>query len=333
MKIALIGNETSRSELFFETLSQGQLVNPGKKNISNVMVYDERLHELSQHFNPKKTTYASLQTTFIDMSSGMPFEELRLMDALTFFIRTWPVYDGEKVDPLSDYDQFVTDLKIRDLDMLDRYCTRNAKDLNKKKELEYAKALFDCIENDYPISKAGTLAVERSRHLGLVSIMPRFVMLDLCEKEWKSSKLAESMKNKYPDAEFMEVCLSVERDIALMDPESRQEMLDLYHIKELVVDKFLRKIFHYLGWINFFTVGEDEVKAWTLQDGSFAYDAAGKIHSDIQRGFIKAEVVHFSDFKQHHFSLKECKDTGSLSVEGKNYLVQDGDIIHFRFNV
>ncbi len=333
MKIALIGNETSRSELFFETLSQGQTVMPGKKNISNVMVYDERLHEMSQFYKPKKTTYASLQTTFMDMSSGLPFEELRLMEALTFFIRTWPVYEGEKVDPKSAYDHFITDLKIRDLDILDRYSTRNAKDLNKKNELEYAKALFECIENDDPITKAGTLAVEWSKHLGLVSIIPRFIMLDLCEKEWKTSSLAVSMKKDYPDAEFMEVCLSVERDIALMDPESRQEMLDLYNLKELVVDQFLRKIFHYLGWINFFTVGEDEVKAWTLKDGSNAFDAAGKIHSDIQRGFIRAEVVHFSDFKHHQFSLKECKDTGCLSVEGKNYMVQDGDIIHFRFNV
>jgi ribosome-binding ATPase len=333
MKIALVGLENSGSEAFFEVLSQGQSILPGKKNIGTAIIPDNRVNELSLAFKPKKTVYATLQFSFVDISVSIPYEEIRNVDTIVYILRTYPMYQEEKVDPTKDYDNFLTDLKIRDLDILDRFCTRNAKDLNKKKEIEWAKAIAKCIEEGESLSSVGDQALEWSLNLGLVSIIPRFVILNMSEEEWKKDSLTQTLKSNYQKDEFLQLCLSIEREIAQLDSESRKEMLDLYQISEPVLDVFLRKIYDFLGWMTFFTVGEDEVRAWTILKGSTSFVAAGKIHSDIQRGFIRAEVVHYDDFKNNHFSFKECKDNGCFGVEGKQYLVQDGDIVHFRFNI
>jgi ribosome-binding ATPase len=333
MKTVLIGLESSGSETFFEILSHGQAVQSGKKNIGASLVPDPRVNDLSASFKPKKTSYASLQFSWIDSSSSSMYEDIRGMDCLVYVMRTSPLYDGEKIDPLKVYDNFLTDLKIKDLDQLDRFIQRNAKDLNKKSEVLWAKALFDCVENSQDLSVAGEQALKWSLNLGLVSNIPRFVILNANEEDWKKNEFQDRLKKTYPCDEFLQLSLALEKDIALLEPESRKEMLDLYQIEAPVLDVFLRKLYDYLGWMTFFTVGEDEVKAWTIKKGATAFEAAGKIHSDIQRGFIRAEVVHYDDFKQHHFSFKECKDTGCFAVEGKQYIVLDGDIVHFRFNI
>lgn len=333
MKIALLGLENSGSDAFFEVLSQGQTIVQGKKNIGTAIIPDARVNELSQAFKPKKTVYANLQFSYIDISVSIPYEEIRNIDTIVYVLRTWPMYEEEKINPSQVYDNFLTDLKIRDLDILDRFCTRNAKDLNKKKEIEWAKAIAKCIEDGDSLSTIGDQALEWSLNLGLVSVIPRFVILNMSEDQWKNESLAEQLKSKYQKDEFLQLCLSIEREIAQLDQDSREEMLELYQINEPVLDVFLRKIYDFLGWMTFFTVGEDEVRAWTILKGSTSFVAAGKIHSDIQRGFIRAEVVHYEDFKKNHFNFKECKDSGCFGVEGKQYLVQDGDIVHFRFNI
>jgi ribosome-binding ATPase len=333
MKISLLGLENSGSDAFFEVLSQGQTIQQGKKNIGTAIVPDARVNELSLAFHPKKTVYANLQFSYVDISVSIPYEEIRNVDTIVYVLRTFSLYQEEKINPTLVYDNFLTDLKIRDLDILDRFCTRNAKDLNKKKEIDWAKAIAKCIEDGDPLSSIGEQALEWSLNLGLVSVIPRFVILNMSEDQWKSDQFTEPIKSKYPKDEFLPLCLSIEREIAQLDQNSREEMLELYQINEPVLDVFLRRVYDFLGWTTFFTVGEDEVRAWTILKGSTSFVAAGKIHSDIQRGFIRAEVVHYDDFKKNHFNFKECKDNGCFGVEGKQYLVQDGDIVHFRFNV
>jgi len=333
MKIALLGLDNSGSDAFFEVLSQGQTIQQGKKNIGTAIVPDTRVNELSLAFRPKKTIFASLQFSFVDISVSIPYEDIRNVDTIVYVLRTFPMYEEEKINPTQVYDNFLTDLKIRDLDILDRFCTRNAKDLNKKKEIEWAKAIAGCIEGGESLSNIGETALEWSLNLGLVSVIPRFVILNMSEDQWKNDDLSDQLKSNYPKDEFLPLCLSIEREIAQLDQESREEMLELYKIDEPVLDVFLRKVYDFLGWTTFFTVGEDEVRAWTILKGSTAFIAAGKIHSDIQRGFIRAEVVHYDDFKKNHFNFKECKDNACFGVEGKQYLVQDGDIVHFRFNI
>ncbi len=333
MKTALLGLENSGSQEFYEILNHGQKFIPGKKNIGLANVPDNRVGELSSAFQPKKTIYASLQFSYLQIVPAIPFEELRTMDVLVYILRAYPLYEGEKIDPVKTYNDFLTDLKIRDMDLLDRFCTRNAKDLSKKKELQWAEQIQAYIENDQNLETLGEQVVLWAKNLGLVSKIPRFAVLNSDENDWKNDSLIQRMKSTFPEDDFLQLCLSIEKDISELDPENRAEMLELYQIKEPALSFFLRKLYDFLGWMTFFTVGEDEVRAWTIKKGSNAFDAAGKIHSDIQHGFIRAEVVHYDDFKKNEFSFKLCKESGCFAVEGKNYLVQDGDIVHFRFNI
>lgn len=146
MKIALLGLDNSGSDAFFEVLSQGQTIQQGKKNIGTAIVPDTRVNELSLAFRPKKTIYASLLFSFVDISVSIPYEDIRNVDTIVYVLRTFPLYEEEKIKPTQVYDNFLTDLKIRDLDILDRFCTRNAKDLNKKKKLNGLKQLQDALK-------------------------------------------------------------------------------------------------------------------------------------------------------------------------------------------
>lgn len=194
MKISLLGLENSGSDAFFEVLSQGQTIQQGKKNIGTAIVPDARVNELSLAFHPKKTVYANLQFSYVDISVSIPYEEIRNVDTIVYVLRTFSLYQEEKINPTLVYDNFLTDLKIRDLDILDRFCTRNAKDLNKKKEIDWAKAIAKCIEDGDPLSSIGEQALEWSLNLGLVSVIPRFVILNMSEDQWKVISLQNQLK-------------------------------------------------------------------------------------------------------------------------------------------
>ncbi len=132
---------------------------------------------------------------------------------------------------------------------------------------------------------------------------------------------------------YIKICIQLEKEICSLDKEDQQELFDEYKITEPGLNSLINATYQLLGLATFFTVGEDEVRAWTMRQNSPALEAAGKIHTDIQKGFIRAEIVHYQDFVQHNFSFKECKENGCFYLEGKEYVVQDGDIMHVRFNI
>jgi ribosome-binding ATPase YchF (GTP1/OBG family) len=332
MKIAILGSLDSGKNSLFEILTEGKLSKIGNKIVGNANVSDSRVDYLSNHFHPKKTTYTQLNFISLDLEPIFPAEELKVADEIVYVMRSFPDYEGEEVDLIKQYDDFDTSLRIKDMDLLEKFIERNHKDTKRTQEIEIAKHILALIENGTSV-QTKDIENEMVKNFSLISIIPKMVVCNISENQLHDKKLTDEIQKKYPDLKIMPVCLSVEQELVSMDVESRKEMLEAYSIEIRALDLFILKSYEMLGLITFFTVGEDEVRAWTVKKGNNAFVAAGKIHTDIQRGFIRAEIVHYQDFISHNCSFKEVKEKGVFHLEGKEYIVQDGDIMHVRFNI
>jgi len=332
MKIAILGSTDSGKKSLFDLLTEGKESKIGKTVVGTANVSDQRIDVLSNHFHPKKISPGQLNFISLDLEPVFPFEELKTAEELVFVIRTFPAYDGEDVDPLKQYEDFDTMLRIKDMDLMERFVERNHKDPKRSHEVELVKKINVLIEDGKPCDPK-EIENDIVSNLGLVSIIPKLVVCNVSENQIQDNEIILEFKRIHPNLFVIPVCVSVEEELIGFDQKSKLEMLSAYEIKDRAIDLFIQKSYEMLGLINFFTVGEDEVKAWTIRNGSNAYKASGKIHTDIQKGFIRAEIVHYNDFIACHCSFKEAKDKGLFHLEGKEYIVQDGDIMHVRFNV
>lgn len=332
MKIAILGSIDSGKNSLFEVLTDGKQSKIGNKIVGNANVSDSRVDYLSNHFHPKKTTYTQLNFISLDLEPVFPYEELKVSDEIVFVMRGYSDFDGEEIDLVKLYDDFDTFLRIKDMDLLEKFIERNHKDNKRSHEVETAKSLLSSIENGTPVN-AKDLENDMVKNFSLLSIIPKLVVCNVSESQIHNSDLTKSLSSKHPELKILPICLSVEQDLVFMDADTKKEMLEVYKIETRALDLFVQKSYEMLGLITFFTVGEDEVRAWTIRKGSNAFISAGKIHTDIQRGFIRAEIVHYNDFIANNCSFKEVKEKGVFHLEGKEYIVQDGDIMHVRFNI
>jgi ribosome-binding ATPase YchF (GTP1/OBG family) len=282
---------------------------------------------LSNHFHPKKTTYTQLNFVSLDLEPVFHYEELKVADEIVFVMRGFSDFDGEVIDLVKLYDDFDTFLRIKDMDLLEKFVERNQRDAKRSHEVDTAKSLLSSIEYGTPINEKD-LENDMVKNFCLLSIIPKLVVCNVSESQIHNLELAKDLSSKHPDLKILPICLSVEQDLVSMDTETKKEMLEAYQIEIRALDLFVQKSYEMLGLITFFTVGEDEVRAWTIRKGSNAFISAGKIHTDIQRGFIRAEIVHYNDFITNNCSFKEVKEKGVFHLEGKEYIVQDGDIMH-----
>jgi len=353
MQLGLIGmplvGKTTLFELLTGTHDKGA---PSKANTAIARVPDERIDYLSGIFKPKKTTYAQLE--LIDIPGLMPGTEkgatmfldaVRRADALLQVVRLFDTqsvpYIYDTIDPIRDIDTITYELLLADLDLIEKRIERiNA---NKKKnlmlkELDLLARLKEALESEKPISSVNLDEAQQEimTTYQFLTDKPMLLCLNLDETDIKGrtyprrediSRYAE--EHQIP---VVEVSASIEREIAELDPEEKELFLDELGINESGLTKICRTMYQRLGLISFFTVGEDEVKAWTIEAGTNARKAAGKIHSDIERGFIRAEVVDYNVFRELG-SMSAVKDKGLFRLEGKEYVIKDGEIVHFRFNV
>lgn len=342
MKIAMIGLQGSGKTTVFETLikESGQEVKYGtygeerlKPHLGTISVPDERLETLSKIFKPKKTTF--IEITFIDRPG---FDIVHAKEADALILVEGLFLGGSGVKDINDVD---AELILSDLSIVQTRLKKLEKEVKAKEakdDIEYG-LLVRCnkILEDGGALRNSELAEAEMAHLAgfqLLTLKPILVVLNVQESELgkeMSPEVAEFLKSKRMG--FVEFCAEIELEIMDLKEEERPEFLKSLGIEKSARDKLVKASFDMMDLISFFTVKGDEVKAWAIREGTKAIDAAGKVHTDMKRGFIRAEVVNFKDFIESGSSFQEAKAKGHLRLEGRDYIVKDGDIIDFRFSV
>jgi len=321
-----------------------------------IKVPDERLYKLAPLYNPKKVTPAEVE--YIDVaglvketkekgSEGEFYHSLREVDELAHVLRLFKdpnvMHVSGSIDPKRDIKSLDLDLILIDLDIIEKRLKRldktvtSSKSEEDKRELQVLHRFKDALDREIALREV-ELSFEEAklvRGYSFLSLKPMLLILNLDEEQIKikddlESELSEFLKRK--KVQVCSVCGKLEMELSQLEPEEKKAFMDDLGIEELAVDKVIDSSFKLLDLISFFTANENEVKAWTIPSGTKAIKAAGVVHSDMERGFIKAEVIGFDKLWELG-SIHKAKEKGSLRLEGKDYVVQDGDVIFFRFNV
>ncbi len=316
-------------------------------HIGIVKVPDKRIDKLSSIYKPKKTTYATIEyidyvgitsaSAGSDISQNIKvFDLIKDADATVHVVRAFEdksiMHPLEEIDPLSDIKSFETELIIGDLEFVEKRLERIelAAKRGKKPDEADRKFLLKCkkaLEDGISLRNISFSAQEKRVMLlyQFLSTMPEIIVLNIGETDLNTEK------DTIPHV--ITLCGKIEMEIAQLPQDERKEFLDDMRIEEPAMNKLCKVSYDALGLISFFTVIKDEVKAWTIKGGTEALKAAGKIHSDIERGFIKAEVINFEDFISSGEDIVKAREKGLGRLEGKSYIVKEGDIINFKFNV
>ncbi|MFH0924979.1 MAG: DUF933 domain-containing protein [bacterium] len=344
MKVGIMGLKGSGKTTIFNSLTgltakTGGYSSGEEVNLGLIKVPDKRIDTLSDIFKPKKTIYAEI--TFADIVMPLEknistsiLEKLKYMDALAFVIRG---FNESQVDfhPMEDITNLYNELILSDLAIAEKTLPRLKKERKDPLLIELMEKIYNNLNEEKPLSSLEM--DERGLKLivgyAFLSIKPILVVINTSESGL-DEKLYTSIQGycKANNMGVMKLAGSLEEEISQLSPEEQGGFLKEMGLEESARERFIRESYEMLKLISFFTVGEDEVRAWTIKKGDPAVKAAGKIHSDIERGFIRAEVVSYTDFITYK-NLAEVKKHGLLRLEGKEYQVQDGDIINFRFNV
>ncbi len=324
-------------------------------NVGIVPVPDLRLEELAAIAKPEKIVPATVE--FVDIAGlvagasqgeglGNQFlAHIREVDAIAHIVRCFEnadiVHVAGKIDPLADIETINTELALADLATVEKALDRAArasksgdKDAARKRDLlEKVKAQLDKAQ---PVRALILSSEERGdlRELHLLTAKPVMYVANVDEAGLKGNPYLAAVE-KLADAEgsqVVAVCAAIEAEIAQLEPADRAEFLKELGLDEPGLSRVIRAAYRLLGLQTFFTAGPKEVRAWTVRAGATAPQAAGVIHTDFERGFIRAEVISFADYIEHRGETG-AKEAGKLRLEGKEYLVREGDVVHFRFNV
>jgi GTP-binding protein YchF len=346
MKIGLVGFAGSGKTTVFNTMTglDVPVGFGGEVRLGTVRVPDERIGRLSSMFNPKKTTYAEM--TFCDVPgehgaekkglSTRGLQQIRDQEALCLVLRDFdnPALEGEP-DPLGDLEAFHHECVFADLEIVERKLERARKERADALEIAAFEQVRSALEEERPIRSIPEEELDRSliRGYGLLTDRPLLVALNRCEYR-AAEPMPEALATRIEalHAAGLTLSASVEADIAAMEPDEQAEFLEDLGLEEPALSRFIRTAYGLLDLIAFFTIGEDEVRAWPIRRGWTARKAAGRIHSDLERGFIRAEVMPYDVFMAHG-SEAAVKEAGKFQVEGKDYVVSDGEILSIRFNV
>jgi GTP-binding protein YchF len=345
MKIGLVGFPGSGKSTVFGALT-GLDVETGfggrrdKANIGTVKVPDPRVDALSALFEPRKTTYAEI--TFTDLAAGSGesldrgvLNSMRSLDALCQVVRAFPDAAGAPADPLREIADLEMETILADLEVLEQRVARLRKDRSSPRELELLERLQAALEEERTLRRLELGAEERRMVAGysLLTLKPLLLVLNVAEQDVGKPVPTEVSKAAAGRGLGVVVLSArVEMDIPQMPEAEQLEFVASLGLDEPARNRFVRAAYQLIDLIAMLTSGPDECRAWAVPRGTPAPRAAGKIHSDIERGFIRAEVVPFEDLIALGSEAK-CREAGKLRVEGKDYVIQDGDVVHFRFNV
>ncbi len=364
MKLGIVGlPNVGKSTLFNAITNAGaQSANYAfctiEPNVGVVAVPDKRLDKLAEMYHPQKLTPATIE--FVDIAGlvkgaskgeglGNKFlSHIREVDAIIHVVRCFDdddiIHVEGSVDPQRDIETINLELILSDIEILDRRIDRSKKamkgDKSLQAEVEFFERLRKELENGVN-SRAVEMTDEEKEMLSTVALLsskPVIYACNMSENDFANS-IAENARYKAvcqiaaaEGAEVLPICAELEAQIASLSKEEKEMFLADLGIEQGGLDLLIQRSYHLLGLISYLTAGEPEVRAWTITKGTKAPQAAGKIHSDFERGFIRAEVISFDDLMACG-TMQAAKEKGKIRSEGKDYVMQDGDIVLFRFNV
>jgi len=348
MKLGIVGVPQCGKSTIFDALTGARGEDgdrsPARKDMkmAAVTVFDERIAFLSEIYQPKKTSFAKveyllpseIQGASPEKSRAGLWNQIRTCDALLHVVRNFRSTGGSPPSHEKDYWQLEEEMILTDLVVTENRIQRIEADLKRGKkeggeEYDILQSCRNILEEGTPIRGSANLASHPLlKGFTFLSAKPGLVIMNNEDED----EVLPSWNRPPEEVNAIVVRGRLEQDIASMSPEEAQEFLQAYHVTESALDRVINRSYGLLNRISFFTVGSDEVKAWPIAAGTSALDAAGSVHTDIQKGFIRAEVVSFDDLKKYG-DFKEAKKAGQVRLEGKEYIIQDGDIAHFRFNI
>ncbi len=334
MKIGITGLPGSGKSTVFNAITQksGEARDGTKPHLGTIFIPDERLDFLGSSLNPKKLTYSEI--TFLDMP-GYNLGQIQAADALVLCIGT---FSGR--DALRDLKDFEADIILRDMELVQGRLEKMEKEVRGgarelKNEYDVLLLCKTALEKESQLRFLELSAAQEKLISGyqFLSRRPFIVISNIAEDEiGKKTSGAVREYSEKKGLKAIEFCGKIESEIAELPKEERPSFLKGAGIERSARDKFIQASCEMLGLIYFYTTKGSEIRSWPVAAGTKAVDAAGKVHTDIKRGFIRAEVVNYRDFKECG-SMQAAREKGRFKVEGKEYIVQDGDIINFRFNV
>ena len=361
MKVGIVGMPGAGKTTVFRLLTGG---NPGGRqdaSIGMARVPDARIDVLSEMFKPRKTTYAQIEV--VDLAGGVGLglrrsaaddngrarargislliNHMRTVDALIHVVRTFETADGEPRSPVADAASLNDELILADMAIaearVERLRSSRRRTADEDRELELMESLaaeFGEGRGLREIELAGD-DQNRLRGYGLLSVKPVVLAVNMSEEQFQAGGFAEGAQmQEYCEERripYVSLCASIEADISELPPDERTAFMEAYGIVSTGVERVSRAVYDSLGLVSFFTVGEDEVRAWPVVAGINAKHAAGKIHSDIEQGFIRAEIVAYDDLIRLG-SYAAARAAGAFRLEGREYTMADGDIVNFRFS-
>ncbi len=326
-------------------------------NVGVVAVPDERIDNLAKMYHPQKVTKAIVE--FVDIAGlvkgaskgeglGNKFlSHIREVDAIAQVVRCFEdsnvIHVDGSVEPLRDIETINLELIFADMETLEKRLEKAKKNLKADKkyqtEIDFIEKIKSNLEKGIPARAIEYNDDEKEmlKEMYLLTAKPIIYIANISENQIENAENDEMVKKvkEYATKEKAEVvplCVKVEEELSTLEEQDKKEMLEALGLEESGLDKLIKMSYNLLGLMSFLTAGEPEVRAWTIKKGTKAPKAAGKIHSDIERGFIKAEIVSYDDLMREG-SMLAAKEKGLVRQEGKDYIMQDGDIVLFKFNV
>jgi len=361
MRVGIVGLPWAGKTTLFRLLTGAAPSRRQDASIGMARVPDARIDLLSEMYRPKKTTYAQIEV--VDLAGGAvsgPFGEdfradsravsrgltllidhMRNVDALIDVVRTFSALGIGEPDPLADASGLTDELILADMAIVEARVERLSSSRKRTEDEEEELALMERLDEEFGNGRSlrdielAPEEVARLRGYGLLSVKPVVVVANMSEEQFRAGQFPRDSELEAYCSErsipLVKLAAEIEAEIAELDPDDRGPFMAAYGIEVNGVEQVARAVYEGLGLVSFFTVGEDEVRAWPILRGTTARRAAGKIHSDIERGFIRAEVVAYRDLVAAG-SVAAARSAGTVRLEGKEYVMADGDIVNFRFS-